>query len=45
MVLLGAKDGNIREHLNKSLGNKYTNQDIQNEILEIIADHVLPEKI
>ena len=45
MVLLGAKDGNIREHLNKSLGNKYTNQDIQNEILEIIADHKKKKRI
>ena len=24
MILLGAKDKNIRDHLNKSLGNKYT---------------------
>lgn len=28
MVLPGAKDKNIRDHLNKSLGNKYTSRDI-----------------
>ena len=41
MVLLGAKDGNIRDHLNKSLGNEYTSHDIQNELLEIMAHQVL----
>ena len=35
---------NIRDHLNKSLGNKYTNHDNQNEFLEILAYHVLREK-
>ena len=36
MVVLGAKDENMQDHLNKSLGNKCTSQDIQSELLEII---------
>ena len=28
MFLLGAEDENMRDHLNKSLGNKYTSHDI-----------------
>ena len=36
MVVLGAKDENIQDHLNKLLGNKCTSQDIQSELLEII---------
>ena len=31
IVLLGAKDEDIRDHFNKSLENKYTSHDIQNE--------------
>ena len=41
-VLLGAKDGNIGD---ESLGNKYTSHDIHNELLEIMTNHVLLEKI
>ena len=40
MVLAGAKDENMRDHLNKPLGNKYTSHDIQNELLEILTHHV-----
>ena len=36
MVVLGAKDENIQDHLNKSLGNKCTSHYIQSELLEII---------
>ena len=36
MVVLEAKDENIQDHLNKSLGNKCTCHDIQSELLEII---------
>ena len=44
-VLLGARDENIRDHLSKSLGNKYARHDIQNELLEIMAHHVLMKKV
>ena len=45
MVLLGARDKSIRDHLNKSLRNRYTSHDIQNELLEIMVHHVLRKKI
>ena len=45
MFFLGTKDENIRDHLNKLLGNKYTSHDIQNEVLEIMVHHALCEKI
>ena len=46
MVPLGAKDENIQDYLNKSLGNKCTSHDIQSELLEIIPTHpALLEKI
>ena len=45
MVFLAEKDQIIRDHLNKSLGNKYTSQDIQNKLLKFMARHVLHEKI
>ena len=44
MVLLGSKDENKREHSNKSLGNRHTSHDIQNGLLEIMVQTVLPEK-
>ena len=37
---VGAEDENMRDHLNKPLGNKYTSHDIQNELLEILTHHV-----
>ena len=45
IVFLRTKDENIRDHLNNSLGHKYSSHDIQNEILDVMAFHVLREKI
>ena len=45
MVLFGGKVKKIRDHLNKLLRNKYTSYDFQNEIFQIMAFHVLHEKI
>ena len=45
MVALGAKDENIQNYLNKSLGNKCTSHDIQSELLEIIPTHPKLKKI
>ena len=45
MVLLGTRDKSIPDHLNKSLRNRYTSHDIQNELLEITAHHMLRKKI
>ena len=46
MVALGAKDENIQDYLNKSLGNKCTSHDFPSELLEIIPTHpALLEKI
>ena len=46
MVVFGTKkiNENRQDHLNKSLGNKYTCYDSQNEHLEIIAHPVLSKK-
>lgn len=43
--LLGTKDPNIMKHLDGSVGYKYTHHDIQNEILNIMASHVLRRKL
>ena len=39
-----SKDENIQDNLNKSLGIKCTSHDIYNELLEIIAHHLLRGK-
>ena len=45
MFLLGTKDENITAHLNRASGNKYTHHDIQNELLDIMARHVILSKL
>ena len=44
LILLGSKDPDILTTLNQSRF-KYTHHDVQNEILDIMARHVLHEKL
>ena len=43
--LLGTNDTNIADHLKGKSGYKYTNSDVQNEILNIMANLTLQEKL
>ena len=45
IMLIGRKDESIIAHLDRSLGNKYTHHDMQNELLNIISRHVLLSKL
>ena len=45
LCLLGTKDTNIADHLKGKSGYKYTHSDVQNEILNIMANLTLQEKI
>ena len=45
LYLLGTKDENITKHLDGQGGFKYTHHDSQNEILDIMASHVLRKKL
>ena len=45
LCLLGTNDTNIADHLKGKSGYKYTHSDVQNEILNIMANLTLQEKI
>ena len=45
LLLLGTKDDNITKHLQGQIGYKYTHHDTQNELLNIMASHVLRAKL
>ena len=45
MILLGTEDESIVAHLDGTIGNKYTHDDIQNELLNIMSRHVLLSKL
>ena len=42
---LRIKDDNITKHIHGQIGNKYTHNDIQNELLSIMSSHVLRAKL
>ena len=44
LLLLGAKDDNVIKHLQGQIGDKYTHDNMQNELLDIMASQVLQEK-
>ena len=43
--LIGTKDSNITDHLEGKIGHKYTHNDVQNELLDIMAVLTLQEKL
>ena len=43
--LLGTNDTNIADHLKGKSGYKYTHSDVQNEILNVMANLTLQEKL
>ena len=45
LLLLGTKDDNITKHIHSQIGHKYTNNDIQNELLSIMLSYVLSAKL
>ena len=45
LLLLGTKDDNITKHIHSQIGHKYTNNDIQNELLSIMLSYVLNSKL
>ena len=45
LCLLGTNDTNIADHLKGKSGYKYTHSDVQNEILNIMANLTLQEKL
>ena len=45
LYLLGSKDNNIMDHLNGKIGHKYNHHDVQNELLNIMANQVLRQKL
>ena len=45
MMLLGTKDESIIAHLDRRIGNKFTDCDIQNELLNITSRLILLSKL
>ena len=45
LYLLGSNDKNIIEHLNRKVGHKYNHHDVQNELLNNMANQVLRQKL